>query len=154
MTKPARFTIHQKSDLGVLLALLCLVLWYFWDAYTASSHVLNLILIMPVTLIVLVLCVIEFISQISHRDREQPELDPVKSIVPVVSLFAGYVITLPWLGFDVGTFLFISLFLWFHGERRWQWVLGYGLCAATLMALFFSAMLPFPMPMLLLATDY
>lgn len=154
MINSTRFTTHQKADLAVLLALLCLVLWYFWDAYTASSHLLNLILILPVTLIVLTLCVIEFISQISHKDREQPELDPVVTIVPVVSLFAGYVITLPWLGFDVGTFLFISLFLWFHGERRWQWVLGYGLSAATLMALFFSNMLPYPMPMLLLATDY
>ena len=40
MTKPARFTIHQKSDLGVLLALLCLVLWYFWDVlYRIKSRI-------------------------------------------------------------------------------------------------------------------
>ena len=152
--KTTRFNSHQMADLAVLLALFCLVLWYFWDAYSASNEVLNLILILPVTFIVLVLCAIEFIGQINNRDVEQPELDPVATILPVVSLFAGYVITLPWLGFDVGTFLFISLFLWFHGERRWQWVLGYGLCAATLMALFFAAMLPYPMPMLLMATDY
>ncbi|MGB1157895.1 MAG: tripartite tricarboxylate transporter TctB family protein [Porticoccaceae bacterium] len=152
--KTTRFNSHQMADLAVLLTLFCLVLWYFWDAYSASNEVLNLILILPVTFIVLVLCAIEFIGQINNRDVEQPELDPVTTILPVVSLFAGYVITLPWLGFDVGTFLFISLFLWFHGERRWQWVLGYGLCAATLMALFFAAMLPYPMPMLLMATDY
>ena len=150
----ARFSSHQVADLSVLCSLFCLVLWYLWDAYSASNEVLNLILILPVTLIVLVLCAVEFFSRISQRNVEQPALDPARSIVPVVTLFSSYVITLPWLGFDVGTFLFISLFLWFHGERRWQWVLGYGLCASTLMSLFFSAMLPYPMPMLLMATDY
>ncbi|MDB2480836.1 tripartite tricarboxylate transporter TctB family protein [Porticoccaceae bacterium] len=152
--KSVRFNSHQVADLSVLFILFCLVLWYFWDAYTTSNEVLNLILILPVTLVVLVFCAVEFFSQISHRDSEQPELDSASTIVPVVTLFSSYVITLPWLGFDVGTFLFISLFLWFHGERRWQWVLGYGLCASTLISLFFSAMLPYPMPMLLMATDY
>ncbi len=154
MTRSLRLNNHQIADLTVLFGLLSLVLWYFWDAYNASTQVLNLILIVPVTGLLLILCLIEFISQIRNSDRETPALDPVSSIVPVVSLFALYVATLPWLGFDVGTFLFVSLFLWLHGERRWQWALGYGLCFASLIALFFSEMLPYPMPMLLLPTDY
>lgn len=154
MAKSAHMTSHQKADLAVLVVLLFLVLGYFRDAYSASTQVLNLILILPVTGLVLVLCVIEFFNQLGHRDREVPELEPASSIIPVVSLFAMYVITLPWLGFDVGTFVFVSAFLWLHGEKRWQWTLGYGLVFASLVALFFSAMLPYPMPMLFLATDY
>ena len=153
MTKPARFTIHQKRSGGAVGPALPGALVFLGCLYRTKSRIK-----FDIDHAGDVDCagvVRDRIYQPDQSpDREQPELDPVKSIVPVVSLFAGYVITLPWLGFDVGTFLFISLFLWFHGERRWQWVLGYGLCAATLMALFFSAMLPYPMPMLLLATDY
>jgi putative tricarboxylic transport membrane protein len=33
-------------------------------------------------------------------------------------LFVLFVLSLEWLGFDVGTFVFISAFLWLNGERR------------------------------------
>ena len=145
---------HQLADLLVLLGLLAITLWYLWDAVQASTQILNLILIAPVAVIITLLCAVEFIQQLRGRGREDPKLEPVTAIVPVVSLFVFYVITLPWLGFDVGTFLFVSLFLWLHGERRLAWVLGYSFCFASLIALFFSQMLPYPMPMLLLPTDY
>jgi len=74
--------------------------------------------------------------------------------MPVIGLFFAYVVSLKWLGFDAGTFLFVSLFLWFHGERRWPWAFGYGLCLAVVLSLFFSKMLPYPMPMLVFPSAY
>ena len=154
MKKSVHMTLHQKADLAVLITLLGLVLMYLRDAYLAAAEVLNLILILPVTGLVLIMCLIEFINQFGNKDKEVPTMEPVSSVVPVISLFAIYVSTLPWLGFDVGTFLFVATFLWLHGEKRWPWVLGYSLVFTTLIALFFSAMLPYPMPMLLMATEY
>lgn len=145
---------HQIADALVLLGLMCLTGWYLWDAFRASTEIPNLILILPVTVLVLLLCLLEFVNQLRHAKREPEQLDPISSVLPVITLFIGYVISLPWLGFDVGTFVFVCLFLWLHGERRLQWTLGYGLLFAALTALFFSAMLPYPMPMLLLPTDY
>lgn len=148
------FNRHKLADLCVLLALVFLVVWYCYDAYSASSEIINLILIVPVTGIALVLCGIEFVRQVKGQTAEPKGLEPVSTMLPVISLFCLYVITLPWLGFDVGTLLFIALFLWLHGERRLQWVVGYSLVFALLVSLFFSNMLPYPMPMLLLPTSY
>ncbi len=56
------FSGHQLADLLVLVGLASFVLWYFVDTYKASSHTLNLILVLPVTLIVLALCLVEFLE--------------------------------------------------------------------------------------------
>jgi hypothetical protein len=58
------------------------------------------------------------------------------------------------LGFDVGTTLFVGSFLWLQGERRWYWLAGYSISLGFGLSLFFSAMLPYPMPMLLLQSAY
>lgn len=145
-------TKHRLADFSILVCLFSLVCWYAYDAYSASTHIANLILIIPVTAIVMVLCGIEFIRMLSVN--EVTEQDPVSTVLPVILLFIGYVLTLNWLGFDVGTFLFLAIFLWIHGERRIAWVIGYSLVFATLISLFFSGMLPYPMPMLVLSTAY
>lgn len=149
-----KLTRHQKADVFVLLSLAGLVIWYLFDAYQASNHFANLILILPVSIVVLVLCGIEFISQLRGSHEPPPDLDPIASMLPVILLFITFVVTLEWLGFDVGTCLFIVAFLWLHGERRIVWIVGYSITFALLMSLFFSKMLPYPMPMLILPTAY
>ena len=136
------------------MSLLFVSLAYFLDASNASAEVRNLILIAPVTFLVFLLCVVEFVRQLSDSSDVQLDQEPISSVAPAILLFATYVALLPWLGFDVGTFLFITTYLVFHGERRWPWALGYGVCFALAISVFFSAMLPYPMPMLLLATEY
>lgn len=145
---------HQVADLVLLASLASIIMWYCYDAYQASDHILNLILIVPVSAICLILCAISFVQQITGNSEKPEGLEPVSSVIPVISLFAVYVITLPWLGFDVGTFFFVGLFLIAHGERRPVWVIGYSLVFALAMAQFFSFMLPYPMPMLILPTAY
>lgn len=150
------FSGHQLADLLVLVGLASFALWYSVDTYKASSSTLNLILVLPVTLIVLGLCLVEFWKQVLGKpsQKDPSRLESVRSVVPVISLFTGYVLTLRWLGFDVGTALFVSSFLWLHGERRLRWNIGYAICFAVLVSLLFSQMLPYPMPMLVLPSEY
>jgi putative tricarboxylic transport membrane protein len=148
------FTRHQQVDLLVLLALSGLVTWYLRDAYSASSHFANLILILPVSIMVLLLCALDFIIQLRGLHKSPPRLEPVASMLPAIALFVLFVLSLEWLGFDVGTCIFIGAFLWLHGERRIKWILAYSISFALLISLFFSAMLPYPMPMLILPSTY
>ena len=145
---------YRIADLLVLLVLAGLVTLYAYDAFQASSEVLNLIMVLPVTVIVLVLCLTQFVIELRDASKEVPERDGVADVIPVIGLFAGYVLTLHWLGFDVGTTLFVGSFLWLQGERRWYWLAGYSISLGFGLSLFFSAMLPYPMPMLLLQSAY
>ncbi len=138
----------------VLLVLAGIVMLYGFDTYRASSDVLNLILVLPVIAIVLVLCLIQFVIEMRDVTTKAPARESVKDVAPVIGLFAVYVLTLQWLGFDIGTMLFVAAFLWLQGERRWQWLIGYSISLSFGLALFFSAMLPYPMPMLILQSAY
>ena len=131
-----------------------LVTLYGIDAYQASSHILNLILVLPVIAIVLVLCLVQFVFEIRSVGVKAPARERVADVAPVIGLFAAYVLTLEWLGFDIGTMLFVAIFLWLQGERRWHWLIGYSVGLSFALATFFSAMLPYPMPMLILQSAY
>ena len=165
----SRLTAHQIADFCLILVLASLAMVYLYDAYSASSHIMNLILILPVTVILLVLCIYEFVGQClsnqqasiqingenEHlKDSPEPSRESLSTVMPVILMFVFYVLTLEWLGFDFGTFLFVSVFLRYHGEIRWLWVIGYGFAFSLSTALFFSTMLPYPMPMLILQSAY
>jgi putative tricarboxylic transport membrane protein len=143
---------HRLADLAVLLLLAGLVTVYCVDAIRASTEILNLILVVPVAVAILALCLAQFVLGVSKLRAEEEPKEPVSDVVPITLLFAAYILTLPWLGFDVGTSLFIAVCLWWHGERRWPWVLAYSISFAFALAYFFSSVLPYPMPMLILNT--
>jgi putative tricarboxylic transport membrane protein len=145
---------YRVADLLVLLVLASLVILYGYDTYTASRDVLNLILVLPVIAIVFSLCLVQFVIELRDVKAETPVRESVADVAPVIGLFVAYVLTLQWLGFDIGTMLFVAAFLWLHGERRWHWLIGYSMSLSFGLALFFSAMLPYPMPMLLLQSAY
>ncbi len=150
---------ERVADLLVLLVLAGLVVLYCASAIDASAHLLNLILVLPVSALILICCAIQFVLLIRQlrspvedlvEDETEPK-DRVADVLPVMVLFSLYVLSLNWLGFDVGTFLFIGAFLWLHGERRWLWLLAYAFVFASLISIFFATMLPYPMPMLILS---
>ena len=143
----------RAADLVVLLVLASLVTAYGIDSYSASTEILNLILVLPLTIIVLVLCLIQFVVEL-RDSTSTPARENIADVAPVIGLFAVYVLSLNWLGFDVGTVLFVAAYLWLQGERRLPWLLGYSIALGFALALFFSAMLPYPMPMLVLSTAY
>ncbi len=143
------------ADLLVVIGLASFTLWYLLDAWSASSQAENLIFILPIALITLVMCVLELAQQWQQGvTPDHEEREPTKISGPIIGVFALYVIALEWLGFDLATVLFIATFLWLQGETRWLWIVSYSLCFGMLAALFFSHMLPYPMPMSLLPTDY
>ena len=141
---------HMFADLFVTFIIAGIVTWYLIDAYTASSHIINLILVLPISLMVLALCIVEIIKQIKNKEEPTEKPEPVMTVIPVICLFTLYIASLAWLGFDVGTSLFIAAFLWLHGERRIIWILGLRYCVWFFGGAVFSAMLPYQMPMLIL----
>ncbi len=155
-----RLLSQRSADFIVVILLALFVCWYSWDTYHASSAVENLILIAPISFIALVLCVMEFTRQVvSELEVSQGEVshskdDDLKSVLPVIGLFSLYVLSLETLGFDIATTLFVGLFLWIQKERRLVWLIGYSVAFGLLMSTFFAQMLPYPMPMTLLPTEY
>lgn len=99
---------QRIADLVVLLLLTSLVAIYCVDAINASTDILNLILVLPVTLIVLVLCLVQFVSAVANIRVATEDRERFVDVVPVAGLFAAYVLSLPWLGFDIGTCLFLG----------------------------------------------
>ena len=173
MRKPDK---SQTANLLILFALFSLSGWYLWDSWRASSHIYNLIFVLPLTVAIMLLCTLAFIRDLlapavfaknreeggkpregaqsrrkteKEKTEEKADGEDAKSLQAIL-LFTIYVVTLPWLGFDVGTFLFLAAFLRLAGEAKWPWVFGYSLVFSLGSALFFSYMLPYPMPLLLL----
>ncbi|WP_252106349.1 MULTISPECIES: tripartite tricarboxylate transporter TctB family protein [unclassified Halomonas] len=145
----------QKRDYGdflVLMALACFTLWYLWDAYSVSASPQNLLLILPLSLVVLVIIVLELGLRVKHRTLFRPsdEDEPLYKTLPVVGLFAAYVLSLETLGFDIATVAFIALFLVLKGERNVWLLAGFSAAFGLGSVYFFSQMLPYPMTLTLL----
>ncbi|MCE8021111.1 tripartite tricarboxylate transporter TctB family protein [Halomonas sp. MCCC 1A11036] len=144
---------RDYGDLLVLMALAGFTLWYLLDAIRVSSAVQNLLLILPLSLVVLAIVLLEVMLRLKHGtlfQRQGEEGEPLYRTLPVVGLFAAYVISLETLGFDVATVVFVALFLLLKGERNWLLLGGYSLAFGFGVALFFAEMLPYPMHMLVL----
>ncbi|MBF7053079.1 tripartite tricarboxylate transporter TctB family protein [Halomonas sp. KAO] len=144
---------RDYGDLLVLMALAAFTLWYLLDAIRVSSAIQNLLLILPLSLVVLAIVALEVGVRLKKGTllvREESEGEPLHHTLPVVGLFAVYVLSLQSLGFDVATVLFIAAFLVLKGERNWPLLGGYSLAFGFGVALFFSQMLPYPMHMLIL----
>ncbi|WP_355660957.1 tripartite tricarboxylate transporter TctB family protein [Halomonas salifodinae] len=144
---------RDYGDLLVLMALAGFTLWYLLDAIRVSSAVQNLLLILPLSLVVLVIAALEVGLRLKKGTlliREESEGEPLHRTLPVVALFAAYVLSLETLGFDVATVLFVAAFLVLKGERHWPLLGGYSLAFGFGVAFFFAQMLPYPMHMLIL----
>jgi len=148
------FSKDRIANSIVILCLATFVLWYAYDAHNASSSLENMILILPVAAVTLCLCVYDFFTSKEDTAEEKKKKESFTTVMPVMILFTLYVLTLEYLGFDIGTVLFLALFLFLHGETRWTWILGYSLVFGFIIAYFFSLMLPYPMPMMVFPTDY
>ena len=123
---------------------------YCYDAIRGSTHIYNLILVLPLTVLVLALCLTEFVLSMRTAVPEVERAESPRDVWPVMLLFAVYVVSLRWLGFDVGTCLFVGVFLYMQGERRRLWLIGYSIAFAFYVTWFFREMLPYPMPTLVI----
>jgi len=163
---------ERAADLTVLGLLAGFVLLYCVDAVRASTAVLNLILVLPVSVLVLALCAVQFVLSVTADKRAarhgaglatSPRVEgPERALeggtgatsdlgaLTAAGLFSLYVLTLPWLGFDIGTMLFLGAFLRLQGERRWLWLVGYSIAFGMALSYAFSRLLPYDMPLRLL----
>ncbi|MDQ7730386.1 tripartite tricarboxylate transporter TctB family protein [Halomonas sp. SpR8] len=145
---------EYKRDYGdfiVLMGLAGFTLWYLSDAIRVSASTQNLLLILPLSIIVLVIIAFELILRIKHGSLfRRSEEEPLRQTLPVVGLFAAYVMSLEILGFDIATVVFLALFLILKGERNWLLLGGFSVAFGLGVAFFFSQMLPYPMTLLLL----
>ncbi|SDJ68175.1 tripartite tricarboxylate transporter TctB family protein [Billgrantia gudaonensis] len=144
---------RDYGDLSILMALAVFTLWYLMDAIRVSSSVQNLLLILPLSLVVLAIVALEVVLRVKRGtllQRLEEEAEPLHRTLPVVGLFAAYVISLETVGFDVATVLFVAAFLVLKGERKWPLLAGYSLAFGFGVAFFFAQMLPYPMHMLIL----
>lgn len=152
-SKKSFFNSKDKiADLVLLGLIFSFVAWYFYDAYSESSRTENLILIAPIAAIVMILCIVEFVRNL--KDDNVGEKEDVKKAIIGIIVFGAYILSLEYLGFDVGTALFLAIYLILNGERKWHIVIIYSLLFAFLVSAFFAYMLPYPMPMSILPTDY
>ena len=144
------FGKRRIADLVVLLVLGIMAAFYCYDAISASTHIYNLIMVLPLTVLVLGLCIAQFVVAVRSGESGTEPAESAREVVPVMLLFAAYVVSLNWLGFDVGTLLFMAVFLFMQGERRWPWLIGYSIAFAFALTFFFQQMLPYPMPTLII----
>ncbi len=106
-----QLSLDKRVNLGVLVAIALFIFWYLYDAFKALASVENLILIAPIAILTLGLCVVEFIRYLKdscNEDNKQKE--SIRDVFPAIVTFAGYILSLEFLGFDIGTVLFISIF--------------------------------------------
>ena len=149
-------SLDKRVNFGVLLAVSLFIMWYLFDAYKALASIENLILIGPIAVLTLGLCVAEFIRFVREEEIEgkNKKKESIRDVLPAMVIFTGYILSLEYLGFDLGTTLFTAIFLSVHGEKSWKTIIVYSVLFGVLVPYFFSQMLPYPMPMSFLPTDY
>lgn len=159
---------HRFPWESVLFAL-CLVVLFGYYAYSVHADargVTDWLLILPAASIgITALLVIAGVKVIDwHADKHQRRVDVSKEDTHTTSaasassrpalLFMGllalYVVLIPVIGFDIGSFLFLCLTLYLQGERRWWVMAGIGLTVSLTVTLVFIELLNVRLPTLLL----
>ncbi|WP_366656161.1 tripartite tricarboxylate transporter TctB family protein [Fodinicurvata sp. EGI_FJ10296] len=170
--------LSARIDWGhcALIAIMAgITIFYLHDAWEASNRVRNLILVLPASILALAMCLIVLYDVLSAALRA-PKLDatsdPESAPAPdseaggaasepetllqrfrpavLMGTFGLYILSLPYLGFDVATALFMAVSLLIDGERRPLFVVGLSVGFAVLVTIAFRWLIPYPMPILLL----
>jgi putative tricarboxylic transport membrane protein len=130
------------------------IVWYYFDARAASSNLQNMLLIRPATIVALILyCVVIFqalnVAPDEPRTGRSPEgaKSPASLRAPgIAASLIAYVVLLPYLGFDIATFLFVAATMVVAGERRWWVALLFAAAFSAFLALAFKFALSTPVP--------
>jgi hypothetical protein len=142
--------------------LLAFIVWYLWTAATASLTFSNLILIGPVgavaAALLLYIASVEIFGRTAVASSFQTasaasaahgrfRSGSLATIAALMGLFGGFVVAIPYVGFDVATFLFVGATLWLLGERNIVALLSLALGIAVALSVAALTLLTFPMPM-------
>ena len=133
-------------------ALAGFTLWYLHDARANSSDFVDLLLVQPVAIFILILYPFVFYSAIRTPVSRAPENQLTRKtatrIFGSMILLSAYAGTLPFLGVDVATPLYVVLVLLLLGERRPLVLIAIPLIFTALVILAFNWLLQMPLPML------
>ena len=148
------------------LSLVALFGYYAYGVHADARGVTDWLLILPAAGIgITALLVIACVKVIDwYADRHQHSVDTAKDDTQTTSaasasswpalLFMGllalYVVLIPVIGFDIGSFLFLCLTLYLQGEKRWWVMVGIGLTVSLTVTLIFIELLNVRLPTLLL----
>jgi hypothetical protein len=139
------------------IAITCLI--YVLDTLSVSHHVNNIILVVPASGLILLLCVWVLISGISIRKvspdvsngQEQAiSLEDKKALAKSIALMAltgVYVAIIEFVGLDIASFAYLIVILVLLGERRPIFVLCYALIFTFIVVGGTGALIPYPIPM-------
>lgn len=144
----------DRGHMALVAMFVGITAFYLFDAWQASSGVKNLILVLPAAVLTLILCGVVLAGIVRDAKREaaaEAGEGGGRDGAPVLlmGLFAAYILGLPWLGFDVGTALFMAASLLVDGERRPLVVVAVPVVFAGLVTALFAWLLPYPLPTLL-----
>lgn len=158
MMRIGKFLI--KADFGHLVFVTLMVgfiIWYFFDARSASARISNLLLILPLTLasvILYALLIINEIKVVRVEKDESPELEGRREKNGQQSLLkkwifaaamAGFLFLVPILGLEMACFLFMSGTLLLLGSRNWKLLVIYSVIFSMATTYTFSCLLNVPL---------
>jgi putative tricarboxylic transport membrane protein len=152
------------EHLVFLAIVLIFLVWYLWTATAASPTFSNLILIAPIGAVAGILALyIGAVETFGHTavmkaaafgQGAAAETAPSRfragsltTIGLLMVLFGLFVVAIPYVGFDVATFVFVLATLWLLGERRVLFSLSLALGIAAALSIAALTLLTFPMPL-------
>ena len=153
------------EHLFFLALILAFLTWYLADATIASPTFSNLILVGPVGAIAAILALYIGAGEIFARraaakiaptdggdgaaisDPSRFRTGSLGTIALLMACFGLFVAAIPYLGFDVATFVFTVATLWLLGERRVIFMLSLALGMSAGISVAALTLLTFPIPM-------
>lgn len=158
---------HDSSWGHVALMAIFIVatLAFLYDTLRQSRQLENIIVVLPVSVIVLLLCAYQLFKAFRNRPvragdraidtRQEADTGARKGLSAsariglLMTLLGLYVLGLIYFLFDVSTFLFMWLALLVQGERRYVFSFVYSLLLSLFVIWSLTRMMPFPVETLL-----
>lgn len=172
MNKASTKTGSDWGHIGLLALFILGTLVFLYDTLSESFRLENVIVILPVSALVIVLCVVQVIGQVSRARalrsaalessadqknsiKPAPELAPEPApkrwkdrvrVPAFMALLGLYILGLIYVAFDLSTFLFLLLSLWLQGEKHLWFAALYAAFLAGALTWGLTYMVPFPFP--------
>ena len=136
---------------GLFLALVTGL--YAYSVLDTARRMTDWILIGPVAILAIAALAVAVIDDIRQdRAGNAPASDTGNGRIggALAALVLGYAGTVAWIGFDIGTALFVALVLILHGERRLHVLILAALPTAGILVYLFRHVMGVPRPSLLI----
>jgi len=139
------------AHLATLALLLSWVIWYWLDARSVSTDILNLLLVQPAAALASLLIVM-ILPQCLTTAQHRPTMTASQrtSIILLMLSFSLFVIMMFTVGVDIAVFLFTAACLLIFGERRWLVVLGFSLATTLFLIKGYRLLVPYDIGLMFL----